>query len=305
MSLGTSLGLYAKVVCDSISPDGVRLTTLQGRAHRFCWAEFLTHRVFSRNASSSRAIPVEKMIEEVRTNPAMPVYWGKNQRGMQAREELGDEEIHCAVTEWNMVRNTALMGAQHLVNLNVHKQLVNRILEPFMWIDFVVTATEWDNFYALRRHADAQPEIKALADAMYAAMEESEPGELQYGEWHLPYVNGDTRNKIIEHVGENTKRGFSVYMPRYHEACAKVSAARCARVSYRNHDGTTCDIEKDLALAARLLESKHMSPFEHQAYAAAPAAQDYDTGEYSGFRGNQLFYNLRGWVSQRYELEKR
>ena len=82
--------MEVKVIADSISESGKRITTFQLKYPRFIHSEVMTHRVFSRNASSSRAIPVKKMIEQVRNNPAMPIHWGANQSGMQAKNELNE-----------------------------------------------------------------------------------------------------------------------------------------------------------------------------------------------------------------------
>jgi thymidylate synthase ThyX len=257
--------------------DAPDLVTLQLRYPRFIHAEFMTHRVFSRNASSSRAIPVERMIEDVIADPAMPVAWGSNKPGMQAGEELP----HWAVVKdcWLDARDAAVTRAYEMMNLGAHKQIVNRILEPFAHISVIVTATDWGNFFALRCHPDADPTIRALAEAMRDAIAESEPETLQVGDWHLPYI------KDIEfcNAPENEAVASNLNL-------AMVSAARCARVSYLNHDGSQPDIGKDLALADKLLASKHMSPFEHQA-------------RLSGDEGTALWGNLRGWDQFRKMVE--
>lgn len=242
--------INAKVIKDSIGTNSKRILTMQLRYHRFIHSEFMTHRVLSRNASSNRAIPTAKLIEMVRTDPVMPVFWGKNQAGMQAREELDENNLSCAKHGWLLAASKAAGYAEALLLTGVHKQIANRILEPFLPIDTIVTATEWDNFFELRDHPDAQPEMQELARCMRRAMEESKPRELQYGQWHLPYID-DTD---IEFIPD--------------DVLAKVSAARCARVSYLNHDGTNPSIDADLALFDRLITSKpaHASPVEHQAY---------------------------------------
>lgn len=267
----------AKIVCDSVSAaTGIRLTTLQLVYPRFIHAEFMTHRVFSRNASSSRAIPVSKMLEQVRNNPAMPSHWGKNQPGMQAEEELSVLEAAKAKTLWLEAANAAADIAEQMKDSNVHKQVANRILEPFQYIHVVVTATEWDNFFMLRDHPDAQPEIKELAIEIKGAMKNSIPNTKVLGphvsNWHLPYIqDGEFR----ESEGELAR---------------KCSAARCARVSYLNHDGSSPSIAKDMTLYKQLIESEpmHASPVEHQ---ATPTEDD-------------LFYkNFKGWIPFRKVLE--
>lgn len=259
--------ITAKVIAHSRASGAPNLITLQCRYPRFIHAEFMTHRVFSRNASSSRAIPIERMIQDVIDDPAMPVAWGSNKPGMQA----GDEVPHWPVaTEcWLDAMHAAVERAKELNNLGLHKQIVNRLLEPFGHISVVVTATEWDNFFALRCHPDADPTMRALAEAMRDAIAGSTAVKR---EWHLPYIS---------EMELAAKRPFDG------KWLAMISAARCARVSYLNHDGTSPDIEKDLLLAKRLLESKHMSPSEHQAIAAP--------GTKSG--------NFVGWSQYRQMLE--
>jgi thymidylate synthase ThyX len=237
--------ISAKIIADSISPKGIRLTTMQLRYPKFIHGEFMTHRVFSRNASSSRAIPVERLIQDVIDDPAMPVFWGRNQKGMQAIEEYDNPEG--AKRLWLEARDNAVKQATTLHIVSLHKQIVNRVLEPFCHINVVVTATEWANFFALRRHKDAQPEIHALADAMWEAHGDSVPSRLEPGEWHLPYCN----------IAATSQTDLNI----------KLSVARCARVSYRTHEGKEPDIEDDLKLYDRLIGSipLHASPAEHQA----------------------------------------
>lgn len=247
--------IEAKVVADSLHTNfAKRLTTIQVVCPRFIWAEMLTHRMFSRNAQSSRACPVKKMIEEVRNNPVIPIEFGSNQPGMQAGQPLTGIYLDGAESEWKQAAILAAQQAGYLNSRGVHKQVVNRILEPFVTISSIITGTEWDNFWKLRIHSAAQPEILATAKAMKDAMDSSEPTLLEEGEWHLPYVSKDEIANL-EHEG--------------FEEAAMISAARCARVSYKNHDGTDCNVEKDLALAKRLVADSHWSPFEHQAYPAS------------------------------------
>lgn len=265
--------ITAKVIEDSIADNGKSLITLQLMYPRFIHAEFMTHRVFSRNASSSRAIPVAKMIEQVRTNPAMPIHWGKNQSGMQAREELNNAEKARAQFLWQEAADAAASYAEAMNVCGAHKQVVNRILEPFQHIHVVLTATEFDNFFELRDHPDAQPEIRELAFQMKQAMANSTPflrprlREHESG-WHLPYVTGAERAAYSDAP----------------EFLAKLSVARCARVSYLTHDGKTPDIVKDLELFDRLVGARplHASPTEHQAY-PLPLA-DQRSKNFAGWR---------------------
>jgi thymidylate synthase ThyX len=270
--------ITAKVIEDSVAEsNGVRLTTLQLQYPRFIHAEFMTHRVFSRNASSSRAIPVAKVIEQVRTDPAMPIHWGKNQPGMQANEELQGDERAQAIRQWKLAAERAADCANIMNTLGVHKQVANRLLEPFQYMHVIVTATEWLNFFDLRAHPDAQPEIHALALVMRHAFEQSKPNTLREDDWHLPYV---TRQERLENFGNV-------------ELLLKISAARCARVSYLTHDGQTPSIEKDIALYDRLVGSVplHASPIEHQATPMGKDGQDLWSG------------NFRGWTQYRKIVE--
>lgn len=266
----------ARIICDSIHPNRSRLTTFELTYPRYIHSELMTHRVFSRNAQSSRAIPVKKRIEKVRNNPVMPIRWGANQSGMQAKDEEIDADP--AQYTWECAAKAAAQQAEFLMKQGLHKQWINRLLEPFDTITVVVTATHWQNFFGLRCHPDAQPEFQNLAWKMadlYYWHEVDLPGwcelakspglqvpekptPLQEGEWHLPYVS---TAEIIDDIGATTQRDT---VPTY-SVLAKCSVARCARVSYLNHDSSDPDIDKDVALHDRLLEAGHMSPFEHQA----------------------------------------
>ncbi len=268
--------IEAKVIERSRGPAGsATLTTMQLRYPRFIHSAFMTHRVFSRNATSSRAVPFGKTIDQVIKDPAMPIHWGQNQPGMQAREEI--EAKTEAEATWRKAAGFAAYYAQCLAGLGLHKQVVNRILEPFLYISVIVSSTEWDNFFALRRHPDAQPEMQALAEAMAKAFHRFPPIERPYAPkhadgWHLPYVTPEERQAY----------------PDSPEFLAKLSAARCARISYLTHDGAEPSHEKDLALFHRLATAQpmHASPMEHQAFVGVPQAG-----------------NFRGWVQFRHLLE--
>lgn len=291
--------ITATVIADSISPQNIRLTTLQLRYPRFIHAEFMTHRVFSRNASSSRAVPVKKLIEDIERDPAMPLHWGKNQPGMQAREELDPETKITVRSRWLLGMSEAIRQAEWMHERGAHKQIVNRILEPFSHINVVVTATEWANFFALRRHPDAQPEIKALADAMWEAMNTQTPVELIPGEWHVPYYMQGIWAPYEELAGEMTdKYGFSL------KEAQAISVARCARVSYLTHDGRQSTIEEDLALYERLVGSAplHASPAEHQATPDTKHAWHDDPEENRSWANAHRHGNLRGWIQYRKTL---
>lgn len=234
-----------QVIADSIADDS-RITSVQVKYPRFILPQLNTHRVFSRSTASSRAVPTAKLIAMVRGNPVMPVHWGANQAGMVAESEMDEARIAAAKIVWAEAAETAANIAQELAKIGVHKQIVNRILEPFMWAETIITATEWDNFFKLRIADDAQPEIQALAKAIKKAMDESVPVERVF---HLPYLREDELSDSCWTYAQK----------------AKISAARCARVSYLNHNKQMPSVDEDFALANRLIEAGHMSPFDHQA----------------------------------------
>ena len=260
--------IKATVIADSVHhATGTRITTFELVYPRFIHSEFMTHRVFNRNASSSRAIPTSKFIEQVRNEPVMPSHWGKNQKGMQAFEELSEDQRSDAIFIWNQAASSAATYAEMLRRGQVHKQIVNRILEPFTHIRVVVTSTSWANFYGLRDHEDAQPEIRELAQAMRKAQDESIPKTLTQRKWHLPYITPDDRFAAYDYckhkrITRDEPSGEEVF-----GLLLKVSAARCARASYNNFEGRPSTIEEDLGLFAKLVENQpiHASPTEHQA----------------------------------------
>jgi len=239
---------------------------MEVRYPRFIHSEMMTHRVFSRNAASSRAIPIKKMIAAVRDDPALPIFWGRNQSGMSARAAVAADVEVRARGQWQAALADALRHAEILsdAEIDLHKQLVNRLLEPFAWITVIITATDWANFFTQRCHEDAQPEIKHIADLMLAAFAASAPAPLADGRWHVPLVQDDERSLSDD-------------------VLCKLSVARCARVSYLTHDGRR-DPARDLELYERLLgggANGHWSPFEHVATPAAAA--DVRSGNFTGW----------------------
>lgn len=243
----------AKIVLDSVGPNGARLTTFELRYPRFVHAELMTHRMFSRNSASSRAIPTETILKQIEDDPAMPVWWGKNQSGMQAREELAGDDKEDAERVWTTGRDAAVGYARALNRIGLHKQIANRVVEPWMYITVLVTSTEFGNMRALRVHPDAQPEFQDVARKAFELFDRSVPQEIAAGTFHLPLVTG-----VDLPVLSAEKYTIS-------EIC-KISIGRCARVSYLTHEGTR-DPGKDIELCDRLQASGHMSPFEHVAMA--------------------------------------
>lgn len=263
--------IEAKIICDSIGPNGVRLTTFVLTYPRFIHSEFMTHRMFSRNASSSRAIPFDKQVKMIEEDCAMPLEFRKNQKGMQAAEALSKENQFDAEVFWHLAKSEAILKAKQLAALGVHKQYVNRLLEPFAHITVVVTATEYSNFFALRHHSMAQPEIAELAKQMWHLYSTTEPKYLCEDEWHLPFVTSeDIDNNLIEEINSDKDPLAQDRMIPNWTKLIQMSVARCARVSYLTHEGKQPSEEEDLKLYDRLLGSQpiHASPAEHQAKAS-------------------------------------
>lgn len=254
--------IKAKIIADSINAyTGVRLTTYEVESYRPILAELNTHRVFSRNAESSRAVPVMKMISKVWNDPYMPIWWGKNQAGMQAKEELTGFRLTLAKFAWVAASKIACISAYALSKVGMHKQLTNRLIESWMITKGVISTTEDSNWFELRMHKDAQPEIKALAEAMFKAKSQSTPKILYRNQWHLPYVK-----TAEDGVGEFSSQqcydeiGNKISL----DLAKKISASCCAQVSYRKNDPS---VEKAESIFDKLINSKprHFSPAEHQA----------------------------------------
>lgn len=288
--------ITAKIIADSIGEHSPRLVTVQCRYPKFIHGEVMTHRVFSRNASSSRAIPVARLIQDVIDDPVYPSFWGKNQAGMQAREECntvvelsGDmywgADPATREIAWDVARDNAIHVAKEFAAAGYHKQIVNRLLEPFCHINTLITSTQWSNFLALRDHADAQPEIRLLAIAIREAMAESSPVPTDPGQYHLPYVSADEER--------STQVGDAIGL----------SVARCARVSYLTQDGKVLTREEDMALYRRLLSSVplHASPAEHQASPDKNVQFNLDGTPHEEimWARPELHGNLTGWCQFR------
>jgi thymidylate synthase ThyX len=275
---------------------------------RFLLPEFNTHRVFSRNFRSSRAVPIAKLIEEVRDNPYEPAQWLKNKPGMQATEPMSAFEAAESRIAWQNGANLAADTAERLLKVGTHKQWANRVLEPYLYVHGVVTATDWDNFFELRDHPDAQPEIQALAKAIKAAFQDSKPQLLQPGQWHMPFVDAAVEVVDVIHHLRNVVQ-INPTDERILKVFIKLSVARCARTSYLTHEGTKPTIEKDLELYDRLVGARplHASPAEHQA--TPDGFIDGYEGPYGewrvgGWQSPNLHGNFRGFIQNRKILEQ-
>lgn len=231
--------------------------SVSDKNHNFVANGIVVHNCFSRNSASSRAIPVAKIIEQVENNPAMPIHWGKNQPGMQAKQELSGVQKEEVYESWIASAKEAASRAKIMNMTGAHKQIVNRILEPYQIMKVLVTATEWQNFFHLRDHEDAQPEIKELAVQIKKAMQESVPDKLECGMWHLPYiVTKFEQGEQTYWLDAETEVSL--------EDAQKVSCSACAQVSYRKLDTS---LEKAKEIYKKLVESEpvHASSFEHVA----------------------------------------
>lgn len=293
--------IKARVIADSISPNDQRMTTMEIEYPRFILAELNTHRMLSKNSASSRAIPVKAMHEQIKSAPAGPVFWGKNQPGMQAKEELTDNDLADANFIWQRAMQDALHWAWALADrVGLHKQIANRVTEPWMTMKTVISGTEWANLFYLRDHPDAQPEFRELAHKMHLAYDSSTPQQLFPGEWHVPYVNS-YRSLINNELLYSDGKGDDISA----KEALIISASCCAQVSYRKNDDT---LEKAQKIFDQLIYSKpaHASPVEHQATPMnlptymAYQPETWEPGVSHQDRNGDLWSgNLRGWIQHR------
>ncbi len=279
----------AKVLADSVNVCGNRLTTFELTYPRCIHSEIMTHRLFSRNAASSRAIPVSKTLEAIRERPFVPFHWGANQAGMQAYNVLDEEGQKHARWCWKQASDSALEWTEELNDMGLHKQIANRLLEPFMFITVILSTTSFKHFELLRDHPMAEPHFQYLAKLMVKARSESTPELLQVGQWHLPLIYEEDKHLSLEDQ-------------------KKVSVARCARVSYVRQNEIK-DYADDFALHDRLVGSdpKHASPTEHQATPAfysdyVQEAEDYRITIRSPEPVPMQSGNFLGWKQYRKEI---
>jgi thymidylate synthase ThyX len=301
--------ISASVVCDSTGEHSPRLTTFLTRYPKFVHAEHCRHRTHSFCVSSSRAIPLSKTLEEV-WNPelrAYPVKWGAEQKGMSPGDEVELINIERARVCWELSATRAIECAEHMAQLGVHKSICNRILDPFLHVNVLVTSCEPGllNFFGLRLDKAADPTIRALAEAMWTAWNESTPKKLEPGEWHLPFIDGQTLQEITEFETNQRAVNRDILDRSVNGLAARVSVARCARLSYTSFEtGKRSTIEEDLALYDRLITARpiHASPAEHQ---ATPDKWDffrYDDLAPEEWEHPELHGNLPGWCQYRKTL---
>lgn len=284
--------ISARVIADSLNSNGIRMMTYELEYPRFIHSEFMTHRMLSKNSASSRAIPVAKMHEHIQQVPQAPIHWGKNQSGMQAKEELEGVHLEAAKELWDEARDAAIKFAQTMNFHGLHKQAANRITEPYMQMKVVCSGTEWTNFFWLRNHEDAQPEIQELAKLMWQGFRKSLPQILKPGEWHLPYINTEIVNDVAVYTDQD---GNELTL----EDARIISASCCAQVSYRKSDDS---LEKARQIFDRLVKSEpvHASPVEHQATPMQMLKNNWEPGVTHQTRNGDMWSgNLRGWVQYR------
>ena len=286
--------ISASIVADSVDERGNRITSFILTYPRMIHSELMTHRMFSRNAASSRAIPFATMVKSIENDPFIPIAWQRDHKGMQGTEYLSGDSLKAAIHNWLVASKDAIKIATTLNENGVTKQLCNRLLEPFQWYTCLVTATEFDNFYELRcpkyygvyksqkdllvsnveerkrpfrerpNESGAEIHIQSLAEAMWDAHNESKPKELKTGEWHIPFGDKLDPESIAKAIGFKTSN-YDWYNKELWSKI-QIATARCARLSYMTFNNEI-DYKKDVSLHAMLLESKHMSPFEHCARA--------------------------------------
>ncbi len=295
-----------RILADSIA-QGVRITTFEATFPRFILAEVNTHREFSRNSASSRAIPVERRIEQVRENPFVPETFGKNQKGMQSSEVLLDAEAQHARESWLRAMEVCANEADYQRALGVHKQYANRLIELWGWHTAVITATQWKNFFALRTHKAAQPEMQVIAKLMKEAYVAGEPSPLAVGDWHLPYVTQEELMMLEAFrppAGEKQEAWETLQL-----AMVKKSVVCCAAVSYERQL-TERTLEQVQERHDGMVKSAHWSPFEHQAKVANEGEikrhalyRHYDDGECSGFEPVRIGNFAVPWLQYRKTFE--
>lgn len=298
--------IRVKIIADSISQtDGIRLTTFELEYPRYIHADIMTHRVFSRNAQSSRAVPVKAQIERTRLNPVYPIEYGANKAGMSSVDLLDEQNTDFASNVWYVLGQVCCDASETLKDIGLHKQWSNRVTEPFSTIKVVITATEWDNFFWLRYDKEAaQPEIVELARLMQEAMDSTIPDALPEGFWHTPYVKWVELDGEQVFLADQTNEEISL------EEALKISASCCAQVSYRRLDASKT---KAIEIYDKLFSGPkpHLSPVEHQ---ATPVLEKYEWGDMLGKwpdgvthldrEGNLWSANFKGWIQYRQLLGK-
>lgn len=283
--------IRVEVLADSITESGSRLTTVRATYWRAIHAEIMTYRQLARCASSSRAIPVKTMLRSVLNDPAGPVHWGANQKGMQARSELQGWRQRLAESIFYLARHPALFMVWLLSLVGLHKQVANRLLEPWLWITVLISSTEWDNLLVQRHHPDAQPDFQVVAKCLLEALNGSVPILLKAGQWHLPLVDSDGPALATANGAPQSWERAKIL-----HNLMKLSVARAARTSYTTQEGKVPNWTDDMRIYDSLISANpwHASPSEHQ---ATP-----NVGQFQGARMGGNFND--DWVQNRKILER-
>lgn len=294
-------GISVTVLADSIALNGKRMTSFEFVYHRLFHSEAMTHRLPSKNASSTRAVPLKKAVEYTNDNPAVPVFWGKNKPGMMATEPLVGEELKKAQELWELGRKQASELVLEFEKIGLHKQIAGRPLETYSMIKVVCSGTDWGNLLWLRDDEEAQPEFAELAACIREALKESVPVRLHRGEWHLPYIDSRRDTDGVLRYYDSDGNELTV------EEAKQISASCCAQVSYRNLNESK---EKAIEIYHKLVgaRKKHASPFEHQAtpiydsvnYNISFVPSTWEEGITHVDKAGMLHSgNLTGWIQHR------
>lgn len=285
-----------KLLQHSCSPDGISMYSFEVEIPRIILAEWNTHGMLNTNAQSSRAVPTKKLIEEVRRNPYMPSYWGRNQKGMQAYEEC-NEPVKGDSREafWDICVQTNCVFAEAFEEAGYHKQIANRVIEPYSHTKLVVSGTEWNNFFNLRIHKDAEPNIREMAVQIYKLIHQSQGEYINNGEWHLPYISRYRQEGRMKYLFDQQEVSL--------EEALRISLACVAQVSYRTLNTDPEIIER---IHNNLFPSNgdpiHGSPAQHLAtpFKEIQCKGDWQEGETHRDRdGYSWSAQLRGWCQYR------
>ena len=324
--------IHAEIVAHSLSPQGDELISVLATFPRIILAEINTHRMLSKNTSSSRAIPFKKMVEAIQNDPFIPIAWQENHSGMQGNKYLNPNTVsHLAANKaWLRARDSAVKEAKELNDekmANVTKQLCNRLLEPFMWTTMLITGSKegWDNFFNLRcpqyhylfEFFKSRKEIlKASKNGLYNdGRKLSDFTELDWlkvnagqAEIHLM----DLAEKIYDTMNESTPKQLKAgewHIPMISDLESvklstdeqiKLSVGRAANTSYTViGDGKELTLEQAVKIHDKCKELNHSSVFEH--CARVPSQYEYDTSLKVEEKG--WFRNYKGFKSYRHIIE--
>lgn len=327
--------ISANIVADSISIHGDRVTTFLLTFPRFILPELNTHRMFSRNSASSRAIPFEKMVKMVEEDPFIPIAWQKDHKGMQGTEYFNEEESKSKIKEWLIARDNAVTQAKKLHSEGVTKQLCNRLLEPFLWHTVLLTATEFENFFKLRCpqyvinwYPKDRPEALEPTQATFKSKEQAilytgECSNWTENDWRTSNIAQAEihMQALAEAMWDAYNKSTPVFLRenQWHipyrenidrdniDDVIKIATARCARLSYMTFDNEI-DYEKDIKLHDKLIENGHLSPLEHICQCLTEEEYQASTKTIGFYNGRIILEegwcgNLRGFKSYRYIIE--